>query len=141
MTKNNVRLTEGKLREIVQEAVQEALKEGFLSDVGNSIKNGIKTAADRFDDFTRGYDVKEGIPQSIEDLFEGDGWRVIRVFAKGGGTVYAVKRMSGSFGVFDGQEVEDMVDELNIYLDGNGTAQHLGQHPKYKYIELFKIIM
>lgn len=141
MTKNNIRLTESKLREMVQEAVQEALKESFLSNMGNAIKNGAKTVADKFDDFSRGYDIKEGNPQSIEDLFEGDGWKVVHVFAKGGGTVYAVKRTSGSFGVFDGQEVENMVEELNTYLEGNGTAQYLGQHPKYKYVELFKITM
>ena len=126
--KNILKLSESKLQEMVIEAVKSALNENFFTDMG-----------DKFNDFAQGYPTKEGNPQSIEDLFEGDGWQVVKSFNKNGATYYAVKRMTGSFGVFNGQEDNDMVEELNIYLNGNGTASYVGTHPKYKHIELFKI--
>lgn len=119
--KKTVMLSESKLREMIIEAVKDTL---------NNINN-------KLEDFHNGYTTKEGNPTSIEDVFEGDGWKVVKSFNKNGSTYYAVKRMTGFLGEFYG--VEDMTEELNIFLNGNGTASYAGKHPKYNYIELYKI--
>lgn len=137
--KNTVKLTEKKLREMVMEAVNTALNENFFDGVGQKVKDFGQKAKDKFYDFQSGYDTKEGNPQSIEDLFAGDGYRVLKSFNKNGATYYAVVRKTGAFAEFFGPEGNDMAEELNIYLDGNGTATYVGYHPKVKGAELFKI--
>lgn len=135
MEKKTIKLTESKLRTIVEDCVREAL----MGNVGSKIKNGIDTIGNKINDFAQGYETKEGNPQSIEDVFEGDGYKVIKSFNKNGATYYAVVRKTGAFGEFFGSEGNDMTEELNIYLDGNGTATYVGRHPKVKGVELFKI--
>ena len=137
--KNIVNLTESKLREIITSAVKETLREGFLSKVSDKVKGGLKTAQDKFYDFHQGFDTKEGNPQSIEDVFEGDGWKVVKTFNKNGSTYYAVKPVTGAFAEHFGPQEDDMAEELNIFLDGHGTASYEGEHPKYSYIHMFKI--
>lgn len=137
--RNTVKLTESKLQEMVIDAVKAALNEGFLDNVGNKIKQGYNAVSDKFYDFQSGYETKEGNPQSIEDLFAGDGYKVLKSFNKNGATYYAVVRKTGAFAEFFGPEEDAMAEELNIFLDGNGTATYVGYHPKVKGVELFKI--
>lgn len=139
MEKKTVKLTESKLRTIVEDCVRETLGEALMGNVGSKIKDGIDTIGNKFNDFAQGYETKEGNPQSIEDLFAGDGYKVIKTFNKDGATYYAVVRKTGAFAEFFGPEGNDMAEELNIYLDGNGTATYDGYHPKVKGVELFKI--
>lgn len=135
MRNQKVKLTESKLRSIVEDCVREAL----MGNVGSKIKDGINAIGNKINDFAQGYETKEGNPQSIEDVFEGDGYKVLKSFNKNGATYYAVVRKTGTFAEFFGPEGDNMAEELNIYLDGNGTATYVGYHPKVKYAELFKI--
>jgi hypothetical protein len=137
--RNTVKLTESKLQEMVIDAVKAALNEGFLDNVGNKIKQGYNAVNDKIYDFHQGYETKEGNPQSLEDVFDGNGYNVVKTFNKNGATYYAVKPVTGAFAEHFGAEKDAMAEELNIFLNGNGTATYAGPHPKYRYIELFKI--
>ena len=89
--------------------------------------------------FYQGFETKEGNPQSIEEVFNGDGWEVVKIFNKNGSTYYAVKPVTGAFAGHFGVQGDEMAEELNIFLNGNGTASYAGTHPKYSYIHMFKI--
>ena len=137
--KDTVKLTESKLQEMIIEAVKKALNENFLNDMGQKARDLGNKIQNRFHDEEAGYETKEGNPQSIEDLFEGDGYEIIKSFNKNGATYYAVKCKRGAFLEFYGPEKEEMAEELNIFLNGNGKATYVGKHPKVKGVELFKI--
>lgn len=139
MAKQTIKLTESKLRTIVEDCVRETLGETLMGNVRSKIKDGINDIGNKINDFAQGYETKEGNPQSIEEVFEGDGYKVLKSFNKNGATYYAVVRKTGAFAEFFGPEGNDMAEELNIYLDGNGTATYVGYHPKVKGTELFKI--
>ena len=91
-----------------------------------SLPNNLGDFKNGMNDMAQGFETKEGNPQSIEDLFAGDGYKVLKSFNKNGATYYAVARKTGAFGGFFGPEGNDMAEELNIYLDGNGTATYVG---------------
>lgn len=126
--KNIIHLSQKNLNEIITETVKRLMSEGVLDKM--------KGAWQRFTD---GYETKEGNPQSIEDVFEGDGWKIHATVPKNGATYYFVSRQTGDFGTFYGQEVNEMVDELNIFLGGN-RAKYIGKHPEKKYLEIFRIV-
>lgn len=129
-----IRMSQDELTEIVKSTVNSMISEGLLDNMKSNfgkIKHG-------FNKFANGFDYKEGNPTSIEDLFEGDGWRVISVVPKNGGTYYFVSRMTGSLGAFHGQETEEMVEELNMFLRGN-KAKYIGKYKEKPYIEIFRI--
>lgn len=134
MEKNYIRLSHSQLNEIVEATVNALIKEGFLDNMRSGFNN-VKGAWQRFAD---GYETKEGNPQSIEDVFEGDGWKIHATVPKNGATYYFVSRQTGGLGAFYGQEVNEMVDELNIFLGGN-RAKYIGKHPEKKYLEVFRI--
>lgn len=46
--------------------------------------------------------------------------------------------MTGSFGAFYGQETEEMVEELNMFLRGN-KAKYIGKYKEKPYIEVFRV--
>lgn len=119
---------------ISEEQIKEMIKESIISNLGDKIKNSLE-------DYYNGYETKEGNPQSVEDVFEGDGWTV-KATSKGktpNSVMYAVVRKKGQFGAFNGIEPEGMVEELNTFLNGKGTAKYIGKHPKYPYMEVFKV--
>lgn len=135
--KNIVKLTESDLKYVVENTVKRIItNEGFLDKAGEWLSNKV-------DDFERGYDLKEGKPQSIEDVFEGDGWKVSAVKQSSNGyTYYGVKRATGTWGAHNGIPVEEMVEELNMFLQDSGqqpTAEYVGTHPNAKYIEVFRV--
>ena len=115
MVKNKVKLTESKFKKLIENCVKEVLHETILNKIG-----------DKFDDAFQGYPTKEGNPQSIEDVFEGDGYKVIKTESSAKGTYYYVEKTSGALGEFYGVEPEDMVEELNIFLGNNGSASYIG---------------
>ena len=128
MSKQTIKLSESKLRTLVESTVRDVLKESFLSKMG-----------DKVNDFMKGYPTKEGNPTSEEDVFEGDGWKILKVKQLPNGKEFYVRRTSGGMGEFYGKEIEEMVEELNIFLNGNGTAQYVGKYEKKPGIEKFQI--
>lgn len=115
MVKKKVKLTESKLKNLIENCVKEVLHETILNKIG-----------DKFSDVFQGYPTKEGNPQSIEDVFEGDGYKVIKTESSAKGTYYYVEKTSGALGEFYGVEPKDMVDELNIFLGKNDSAFYIG---------------
>ena len=91
--------------------------------------------------FYRGYEIQNGQPQNVEDVFKGDGWVIKGTKQlKDGSTAYAVSRATGAFGAFNGVEAQDMVEELNIVLQKEGKhAEYKGPGKVHKYIEIFII--
>lgn len=115
---------------ISESQLVQIIKEGILSTIGR-----------KADSFYRGFETPEGKPQSIEDVFKGNGWK-IRATSNGktpNSTMYAVSRLSGAFGSFNGLQPKELADDLNIFLQGKGKAMYIGKHPKYPYIEVFKV--
>lgn len=135
MEKNYIRISHNQLNEMIEATVDALIKEGLLDNMRSGFNN-VKGAWQRFTD---GYETKEGNPQSIEDVFEGDGWKIHATVPKNGATYYFVSRQTGDLGTFYGQEVNEMVDELNIFLGGN-RAKYIGKHPEKKYLEIFRIV-
>ena len=70
-----VKLTENDIKNIVKESVKKIIiKEGLFKKIGNAIDRFENWTDDRLEDLDRGYDLKEGNPQSVLDVIEGDGW-------------------------------------------------------------------
>lgn len=134
MEKNYIRISHNQLNEIIEATVDALIKEGLLDNMRSGFNN-VKGALSRFAD---GYETKEGNPESIEDVFEGDGWKIHAAVPKQGATYYFVSRQTGALGAFYGQEVNEMVEELNTFLGGN-RAKYIGKHPEKKYLEIFRI--
>ena len=141
---NTIKLTESDLKYIIETSVKRVLmNEGFLDKVSNKLNQWGEKLSDKADDFERGYDLKEGKPQSIEDVFEGDGWKIKAVKQSNNGyTYYGVIRVAGTWGVHNGIPVEEMAEELNIFLQDSGkepSAVYVGKHPNSKQVEVFKV--
>lgn len=115
MVKKKVKLTESKLKNLIENCVKEALHETIFNKIG-----------DKFDDIYQGYSTKEGNPQTIEDVFNGDGYKVIKKEPSTKGTYYYVEKSHGALGGFYGVEPKDMVEELNIFLGKNDSAFYMG---------------
>lgn len=129
-----IRMSQDELTEMIKTTVNKMLSEGLL----DNIRSGFENVGKNMSRFVNGFNYKEGSPTSIEDLFEGDGWKIVSAVPKNGSTFYFVKRMTGSFGAFNGQEVNEMVEELNIFLKGN-KAKYIGKYKDKPYIEIFRI--
>ena len=115
---------------ISESQLVQIIREGILSTIGRKV-----------DSFYRGFETPAGNPQFLEDVFKGNGWK-IRATSNGktpNSTMYAVSRLSGAFGSFNGLQPKGLVDDLNIFLQGNGKAMYIGKLPKYPYIEVFKV--
>ena len=134
MEKNYIRISHNQLNEMIEATVDALIKEGLLDNMRSGFNN-VKGALSRFAD---GYETKEGNPESIEDVFEGDGWKIHAAVPKQGATYYFVSRQTGALGAFYGQEVNEMVEELNTFLGGN-RAKYIGKHPEKKYLEIFRV--
>lgn len=126
--KQIIHLSQTELNEMIKHTVTKLVNEGVF----DKLRGG-------WERFANGYETKEGNPQSIEDVFEGDGWKIKAKVPKNGATYYFVARTSGDFGTFYGVDVEGMVEELNIFLGGN-RAKYIGSHPERKYLEIFRIV-
>ena len=114
--RNIVKLSESKLQEMIVDAVKTSLTEGIFDTINNKI-----------DDFVQGYPTKEGNPQNVKDVFEGDGWEVLvspedNMFGE-----FEVAKTTGAFGVSSAMDVEEMIEEINIFLNGRGFAKFIGK--------------
>ena len=125
--KNTIHLSQNELNEMINLTVKQLVSEGVFDN--------LKGAWQRF---ANGYETKEGNPQSIEDVFEGDGWKIVTKVPKNSSTYYFVSRKTGAMGAFYGVEIDDMVEELNTFLGGN-RVKYIGHHPEKKYLEVFRI--
>ena len=134
MEKNYIRISHNQLNEMIEATIDALIKEGLLDNMRSGFNN-VKGALSRFAD---GYETKEGNPESVEDVFEGDGWKIHAAVPKQGATYYFVSRQTGALGAFYGQEVNEMVEELNTFLGGN-RAKYIGKHPEKKYLEIFRV--
>lgn len=114
---NKVHLTQSEVHNIVLESVKKILvKEGFFQKIG-----------DKVDDFARGYNVKEGNPTSVFDVIEGNGWKPIENKKKpisDGHNYIGVKKTTGAWGEHNGLSIDELIEDINIFLNGRGRASH-----------------
>lgn len=130
---NKIQLTETDLKKVVYEATKRILvKEGLVGDVGRKISN-------TFDDAFRGYKVKEGNPRNIKDVFNSDGWKIVKHEMGPNREYFEVTKSTGAFGGHYGIPIEEMEEELNIFLNGRGVAKRIGRNVDNK-AERFEII-
>ena len=151
MEKKTIKLTESKLREMVEACVKETILQDVNEDFLGGLKQGAQGILDKgkeignrlrskFDAIDRGYEIKDGQPQRIEDVFLGDGWKDVKMQNKGTERFYFATKATGSFGSFHGKEIPELVDDLNIYLNGKATASYAGTSPNKKYRHIFKVV-
>lgn len=137
MAKQIVKISESKLRSLVESCVRETLDEKFFSGIADKVKDGFNTVKNKVDDVVKGYPTREGNPTSERDVFEGDGWKVVDETELPNGKEFSVRRTSGGMGAFYGKEIEEMVEELDIFLNGRGKAEYVGK--EQGGVELFRI--
>jgi hypothetical protein len=125
--KQIIRLNQKDLNEMINATVKQLIKEGVLDNVNGT-----------WERFSRGYMTPEGQPQSIDDVFTGNGWKIIKKDKQNGAMFYYVSRTSGLMGNFYGLKPNNLVEDLNVFLGGN-YAQYLGKDQNKTYIEIFKI--
>lgn len=119
-----MRLTESELKQVVEAAVRKIL-----------VKEGLgKWASDKFDDAFRGYKVREGNPQSVLDVIKGNGWTYneenpFDIQTK----TIKVQKATGAFGGHYGLSIEELIEDINIFLNGKGRASLKGKTKPYEY--------
>lgn len=124
--KNNekVRLTESELKQVVLESVKKIL-----------VKEGLgQWMSDKFDDAFRGYKVREGQPQNILDVIKSNGWTYNedKPFDPATSSI-KVRKATGAFGGHYGLSIEELIEDLNIFLKGKGRASFKGKTKPYEY--------
>jgi hypothetical protein len=124
MNNKKMRLTESELKQVVEAAVRKIL-----------VKEGLgKWASDKFDDAFRGYKVREGNPQSVLDVIKGNGWTYneenpFDIQTK----TIKVQKATGAFGGHYGLSIEELIEDINIFLNGKGRASLKGKTKPYEY--------
>ena len=117
MADKKIRLTESELKHVVETSVRQILvKEDFF-----------KKTEDAIDRFKRGYGLKEGNPTSVFDVIKGDGWEPIESRKKSisdGQNYIGVKKVTGIWGTHYGLSIDELIEDINIFLDGRGHALH-----------------
>ena len=125
MADKKMRLTESELKQVVEASVRQILmKEGFFKKAGDAIDRFENWADEKMEDFERGYDLKEGNPTSIFDVFKGNGWEPIKSKngLRNGMNYVGAKKVRGIWGIAHGLTDEKLVEDINIFLDGRGHA-------------------
>lgn len=125
MNNKKIRLTESELKQVVEASVRQILmKEGFFKKAGDAIDRFENWANDKIDNFDRGYDLKEGNPTSIFDVFKGNGWEPIKSKngLRNGMNYVGAKKVRGTWGIAHGLTDEKLVEDINTFLDGRGHA-------------------
>ena len=124
-----MRLTESELKQVVETSVRQILmKEGFFKKAGDAIDRFENWADEKMDDFERGYDLKEGNPTSVFDVIEGNGWEPVENKKKpisDGQNYMGVKKVTGTWGIHNGLSIDELIEDINIFLDGRGHASHV----------------
>ena len=128
MADKKMKLTESELQQVVENSVRQILiKEGFFKKAGDAIDRFENWAGDRMEDLTRGYGLKEGNPTSVFDVIEGDGWEPIESKKKpisDGHNYIGAKKVTGAWGEHNGLSIDELIEDINIFLDGRGQASH-----------------
>ncbi|MBP3630347.1 MAG: hypothetical protein J6J23_02540 [Clostridia bacterium] len=126
---NKVQLTQSEVHNIVLESVKKILvNEGFFQKIGDKIDGIEQKFDDKMDDFTRGYDLKEGNPISVFDVIEGDGWEPVpykEYPIQDGSNNIAVRKVRGAWMEHNGLSIEELIKDINIFLNGRGHAAHV----------------
>ena len=127
MADKKMRLTESELKQVVEASVRQILlREGFGD-----------WASDKFDNIFRGYKVREGKPQNVFDVVKSNGWTYneenpFDVQTK----TIKVQKATGAFGGHYGLTINELIDDINIFLNGKGKASLKGKTKPYEY-EIF----
>ena len=124
-----IRLTESKLNKIVEECVTELVNEGFFDKLGQ-----------KFREYHNGF--PEGEAKTPEEFFEYNGWQIRAKQDSSktpGAKLFALTRATGTFGAFNGLEPQELVEKFNKKFGGKLTLEYLRKHPKYSYVEVFKL--
>ena len=128
MADKKMKLTESELQQVVENSVRQILiKEGFFKKAGDAIDRFENWAGDKMEDLTRGYGLKEGNPTSVFDVIEGDGWEPIESKKKprtDGQKYNGAKKVTGTSGEHNGLSIDELIEDINIFLDGRGQASH-----------------
>lgn len=129
MANKKMRLTESELQQVVETSVRQILmKEGFFKKAGDAIDRFENWVDDKAEDFERGYDLKEGNPTSVFDVIEGNGWEPVENKKKpisDGQNYMGVKKVTGTWGIHNGLSIDELIEDINIFLDGRGHASHV----------------
>ena len=137
--KKSVKITESKIKELILKTINESLSEdNMFTRAGEKFSNGLQKFDDMFTDYHNGFETKEGNPQSVADVFVGDGWEIIESPQDGNFGIFKVKRTMGAFGGFYGQEIQEMIEEINIFLNNKGVVRYLGKEGDG--IEKFEVV-
>ena len=128
MADKKMKLTESELQQVVENSVRQILiKEGFFKKAGDAIDRFENWVGDKMEDLTRGYGLKEGNPTSVFDVIEGDGWEPIESKKKpisDGHNYIGAKKVTGASGEHNGLSIDELIEDINIFLDGRGQASH-----------------
>ena len=130
-----VKLTENDIKAIVKESVKKIIiKEGLFKKIGNAIDRFENWTDDRLEDLDRGYDLKEGNPQSVLDVIEGDGWTYDEKNPYDAATnIIKIRKVTGGFGAHHGLSIKELINDINIFLDRKGHASFGRQSKPYEY--------
>lgn len=128
MKSNKIKLTESELKQVVSESVKQILiKEGFFKKIGKWADGVGEKFQNKMDDIYRGYDIKEGNPTSVFDVIEGNGWKPIESKKKpisNGHNYIGVRKVGGRWGERFGLPIDELIEDINIFLNGRGHASH-----------------
>lgn len=128
MADKKMRLTESELQRVVENSVRQILlKEGFFKKAGDAIDRFENWVGDKMEDLARGYRLKDGNPTSVFDVIEGDGWEPIESRKKpisDGHNYIGAKKVTGASGEHNGLSIDELIEDINIFLDGRGHASH-----------------
>lgn len=125
-----IRITESKLNKIVEECVTELVNEGAFDKLKQ-----------KFREYYNGF--PEGEAKTPEEFFKYNGWSIqAQQDSKKtpGAKLYGLTRATGPSGAFNGLEPQKLVEKFNEQFGGQPTLKYLGEHPKYSYVEVFKLI-
>lgn len=129
MNNKKMKLTESELKQVVEASVRQILmKEGFFKKAGDAIDRFENWADEKIENFDRGYDLKEGNPTSVFDVIEGNGWEPVENKKKpisDGQNYMGVKKVTGTWGIHNGLSIDELIEDINIFLDGRGHASHV----------------
>ena len=120
-----MRLTESELKQVVEASVRQILvKEGWFKKAGDTIDRFKNWTDEKIDNFDRGYDIKEGNPTFIFDVFRVNGWEPIKSKngLRNGMNYVGAKKVRGTWGAHYGLSIDELIEDINIFLDGRGHA-------------------
>lgn len=134
---NVVRVSQDELTEMIKNTVASMINEGKLGDFAQTAWNKAKETSDYVGDMINyGYQKREGNPQSVRDVFEGNGWKLVSIKGKDGKEIpnpivkgeyktYIVEpELPWAFGSFDRDNIGNIIRELNLFT-GNNNARYL----------------